>query len=138
MLSIPEGTVVIPEGAFQRCSAAYTLSLPSTLQRIEASAFSQDHGLSTAAGVTGDVVIPASVESIGRSAFYGAFVTSITFASVSRLSVLGNDVCHNARQLSTVSMPEVSNLTAVPANAFRFAFGMSVLPVLPEGVLLAC
>lgn len=98
-VTFPKSLKVIGKGAFLLCSQIYITEMPSSLERIEDYAFyGCDHGMF---GADYHLVLPESLEYIGRSAFYGASVMGLEIPSNCKYigdyafwgcSLLGNEV----------------------------------------------
>ena len=88
-LVIPEGIEVLKTGAFAHCRNEMTVTLPQSLTRIEAEAFS---GLKCKT-----LYIPENVTYIGRRAFYGADLEQVTLAGVEHLDEGAFNTCFNLK-----------------------------------------
>ncbi len=108
-IKVPEGITEIGDYAFEACSAATELSLPSTLKKIGKGAFSGDAMLEK-------IVIPDSVSRIDDGAFlYCMKAESLTGGR--GLKELGQFVFAGCEELATVDIggPE---LKAIPDRTF--------------------
>jgi len=72
--------------------------------------------------ITGDVVIPDSVTSLGNYAFYGQSVTSVSGGN--NVTTLGNNCFYFATSLTTVSLP---NATTLGNYCFYFATSLTTV-----------
>ena len=108
-IRIPEGITEIGDYAFEACSAATELSLPSTLKKIGKGAFSGDAQLTA-------LEIPASVEKIDDGAFlYCMGIKTITGGK--GLKELGQFAFAGCEKLERADLSG-SKLTALPDRAF--------------------
>lgn len=108
-IKVPEGVTKIGDYAFEACSAATKVTLPSTLKRIGKGAFSGD-------GMLKSIVIPDKVSRIDDGAFlYCMGVTSITGGK--GLAKLGQFVFAGCESLKTVDIGG-PDLKAIPDRTF--------------------
>lgn len=108
-IRIPEGITEIGDYAFEACSAATGLSLPSTLKTIGKGAFSGDAQLT-------ELVIPASVQKIDDGAFlYCMGIRTITGGK--GLKEMGQFAFAGCESLERADLSG-SKLTALPDRAF--------------------
>ena len=108
-LEIPEGVTNICDYAFYSYSGLTSVSFPSTLISIGASAF---YGCS---GIIEKLEIPEGVTSIGASAFYSCSkLTSISLPNT--LTSINENAFYNCDGLTNISLP--NSLTSIGASAF--------------------
>lgn len=99
----------VPDEQFRDRSNFYIALLPSGIKTIGEAAFCQT-------SLTG-VIIPASVTSIGRQAFYGCqLLGSAEFVAGSQLSSLGYDAFYHCSMLKAIVLP--ASLTALEDGVF--------------------
>ena len=67
-------------------------------------------------GITGTVSIPASIRTIGVTAFSGSDITEVIFAPNSELAVIGNSAFASTVSLGTVEIP--ASVRTIGATAF--------------------
>ncbi|MBE6529135.1 MAG: leucine-rich repeat domain-containing protein [Ruminococcaceae bacterium] len=110
-LVIPKTVTSISRDAFYGCSCitSITFEAGSQLTQIGYRAFSRCTGL------TGSLVIPDNVNSIGDWAFEYCGITSITFPKSAAISV-GSGVCYKCNNLKNVYFS--SNLQSIGSEAF--------------------
>ena len=102
------------------------LVIPEGIGVIASESFGGYRGLTS-------VRIPASVTSIGSSAFYACTsLTSVTFAAGSRLERIGNSAFSYCEALEALALP--AGVTVIEASAFS-ACGALERVLLPEGLL---
>ncbi|MDR1740195.1 MAG: leucine-rich repeat domain-containing protein [Bacteroidales bacterium] len=102
ILNIGSGVTNIPANAFNYCSELATVNfLSDDITRIGSRAFAYS-------GVTGDLIIPASVQSIGEYAFLRSSITSVTLPE--NLDTIGSYAFRDCAALQTVNY-NVINLT---------------------------
>jgi hypothetical protein len=136
---LPENLISVGFAAFALCEGITTVTLPLGLQSIEEGAFAQCYGLGTL--VDGFFVLPGSLSSIGKQAFYGCtgltsiyfppniesigeaafrYCTALTEANLTGVKTLGGYAFSNCDELVSVLLPE--NLTSVGTFS-QSAFG---------------
>ncbi len=109
-INVPEGITSIGDYAFEACSSATSLTLPSTLKTIGKAAFSGDAQIEK-------IVIPGSVSKIGDGAFlYCRNAQSITGGE--GLTELGQFVFAGCEFASKVDLSKASQLKALPDRSF--------------------
>ena len=86
-----------------------SITFPDTITEIAGYGFKDS-------GVTGTVVIPASVTTIGQSAFMGSNVTDVEFASGSQLTTIGQNAFNECPSLSSIDIP--ATVTDIGGFAF--------------------
>ena len=118
-IQIPEGVEIIGADAFNR-SHITSVILPSSLRKIEKSAFSNCKELS-------EINIPDSLSAIGEGAFESCNKLSIIKIPES-VSVIGADAFYGCEMLNIKSLPK--HLKVISANTF-FGSGITEI-VLPE------
>ena len=104
--SVREGTRIIADSAFERCTNLTNVLIPDSVTAIGKEAFCYCSGLESAAigngvkiigddafldctGITGELVIPDSVKSVGSGAFEDCLITSVKIGS--GLESIGSD-----------------------------------------------
>jgi uncharacterized repeat protein (TIGR02543 family) len=91
-------------------SKAGSYEVPTSVIRIASGAFAQASALSS-------VVISASVVTIGDNAFRGAGLNSVTFASNSQLTGIGEFAFDSAGPITSISIP--AKVTSIGRDAFQ-------------------
>ena len=86
-----------------------SITFPDTITEIAGYGFK-------GSGVTGTVVIPASVTTIGQSAFMCSNVTDVEFASGSQLTTIGQNAFNECPSLSSIDIP--ATVTDIGGFAF--------------------
>lgn len=86
-----------------------SITFPDTITEIAGYGFK-------GSGVTGTVVIPASVTTIGQSAFMCSNVTDVEFASGSQLKTIGQNAFNECPSLSSIDIP--ATVTDIGGFAF--------------------
>lgn len=107
-VTLGEGVTSIGESAFAHCSGVKSIILPQTLTEICDKAFSQS-------ALAGAVTIPASVKTIGESAFYGTYIDSLTIEN--GVETIGASAFENTK-ITSLSLP--ASVKTVGASAFRY------------------
>ncbi len=88
----------IGASAFDNCAGLTSIAIPASVESIGASAFD-------ATGLT-SITIPASVESIGERAFYNcASLSTVDFADNSNLTSIGASAFNSCRSLTSITIP---------------------------------
>jgi hypothetical protein len=158
-VDLPDTVTEIAPFAFEGCSKITTVHLPATIARIGEGAFSACYELLTItvdsgnehyssidgvlfdraastllqypAGKTGEVVIPASVVTIGTQAFAGCFrLTTVTIPfGVQRIEAGAFFECSH---LSTIQLP--TSLIAIGAQVFDGCGSLAGITI-PQGVV---
>lgn len=109
-INLPAGITRIENNTFLRNEQwEGHITLPAGLTYIGANAFEL-------VGSTQDLVIPASVTTIGNGAFYQSPFSGITFETGSQLSSLGTSAFKNCFNLSYLDLSNVTKLTALEAS----------------------
>lgn len=123
-LIIPEGVVIIGGGAFLDCTTLNgKLSLPSTLETINASAFS-------GCSFSGELVLSPSIKEIQSSAFAGnSFSSSLMLPK--QLEAIGDGAFSNCKFTGDLIIPD--KIKSIPSNLFREIPFNGTL-VLPDGI----
>ena len=114
----------IGDYAFRFCNALTSLKLPSGVTTLGDSFISECDSLTT-------FEIPASVKIIGDSAFYGAKVTSVKFASGSNCTGIGECAFYSCSGLTSVTLP--AKLTSIGDGAFEDCTKLKSITI-PAGV----
>ncbi len=122
-VAVRPGTRVIASYAFQNCKDITTITLPEGLEIIGGAAFNNIWD-----GEVREIKVPASVTTIGNSAFANAGA-KITFASGSRLQAIG-DYAFESCQLGNFTVP--TGVTAIGKGAFNWADLTAI--TLPAGI----
>ena len=131
-LTIPEGVVEIADGAF---SSLYqfnrdgmfngTLTLPSTLKTIGASAFSYTD-------FSGELLIPDGVTSIGANAFAECDGFGGTLSLPDSVKTVGASAFYRCEGFTGLKLP--AGLTKIEKLSFAHMYGLRTEVVIPEGV----
>lgn len=136
--AIPSDVTAISHSAFLDAAALTTITIPASVRTIGEYAFQSESGNSLftsvvfAAGsqlttigqsafsdlssLTSLSTIPASVTSIGDSAFYGTRLTSLTFAPNSQLLSIGNAAFEGVGTIETLLIP--ASVLSIGSYAF--------------------
>lgn len=134
-LTIPEGVTEIAEGAF--CSSSKyssspapgkitgTLTLPSTLKTIGASAFSY-------ADFSGELLIPDGVTSIGANAFEECDGFGGTLSLPDSVKTVGEWAFYLCKGFTGLKLS--ASLTKIEERSFAHMYGLKTEVVIPEGV----
>lgn len=110
-ISIPRSWSSIPKGFLYKCTGPLgTFVIPSNIKSVEESAFQECTGL------TG-VEIPNSVTTIGKKAFYGSGLTSLTIPDSITQDNLGEYAIGGCKNLKIVKLP--STWTKLPDGLFQ-------------------
>lgn len=103
---IPEGVEVIPSHFFQSCDWIETVSLPSTLKRIEAGAFEDCTNLQS-------INIPDGIEEIPYNCFRNcSSLTGIVFPNT--LKTIGSQAFSNCTSITSINIPD--SVTCIDAS----------------------
>ncbi|MBQ4583153.1 MAG: leucine-rich repeat protein [Oscillospiraceae bacterium] len=129
-LVIPEGIEVLKTGAFAHCCNEMTVTLPQSLTRIEAEAFS---GLKCKT-----LYIPENVTYIGRRAFYGADLEQVTLAGVEHLDEGAFNTCFNLKTVDFGDKLREVGGYAFNNGALEVAVFPATLEKLGSRVLFGC
>lgn len=121
-IEIPAGTKTIPSGGLFRCPS-HTITLPSTLQKIESSAFE--------CAYLEKVDIPDSVTRIGNMAFQNCSLLSSVMLPKG-LKSIGYFAFAGCKSLKEVVFPESVNLKKIAEKLF-YECGIEEI-IIPEGV----
>ena len=116
-LIIPDNIMTIEACAFRSCSFNGTLKLPKGLKRLE----DLGHTWGTFSGCKfqGELVIPAQLQSIGKSTFDGNNFSSIVFEEGSELVKIDDSAFLDNRRLSEpLVIPE--GVITIGSNAFSW------------------
>ena len=106
--SVPSGTVTVGRNCFESNAVLTSVTLPSTVKKIDSMAFYQCKNLTKCA-------IPSSVTTIGNNAFYGTGFTEFTVpATVTALGTYVFDNC-DSLQKATINAP----LKELPTGIFN-------------------
>lgn len=102
-----------------KCSATIITKIPAVVNGVAVVAI----GENAFTGFTGidDLVIPDSVKTIEKNAFYGCSATSITLSK--NLKTLGEGAFTDCRNISEIKLPD--SLTEIPESAFRRCDGLT-------------
>lgn len=141
-ISIPSNVESIEGGSFEACRGLVSITIPSSVTSIDYNPFifcnnlttivvSSDNPVydsregcnaiietasNTIISSCSNTVIPSSVTNIGRAAFYGSSLTSVSLPE-SVISIGGDGAFHSCKMLSSVTLPE--GLTYISQVAFR-------------------
>ena len=111
-ITLPDGVSEIPYSAFANCRALTTINGDtSKWTKIGPNAFQQCRALKVSLNLPG-------VTEIGKSAFYGAGITEVSFGALTAMPAEAFGACSN---LTSVSLPET--LTSIGDKAFSSASG---------------
>ena len=104
------GSDAINNGGERWNNAPTTIKMPSTITKINSSAFNNNWSLT-------QIEIPASVEDIGAWAFqWCGVVTKVTFEEGSKLKTIGQSAFSSCKQVKEFVVPE--GVTTIMADAF--------------------
>lgn len=145
--TVPDGTKEIADKAFSENVSLTKVTLPASLERVGANAFSNCMSLETVSfaaeskqlviddrafnnTAVSSVSLPAGVSALGDEVFTNSSLAEIEFAANSSLTALGNNVFSNT-DLVNVTLP--AGLRVLGNGVFR---GCTLLEsaVLPEGL----
>ena len=121
---IPEGVTTIGTQAFYRCEQIPSISFPSTLKRIE------DWGCAVTRGVTEPIVLPESLEYLGKRAFQLCGGIRDTFVLPSGVQ-LAEGVFDTCQEMTTLIIED--GVTELPADTFSFCTGLTQV-YMPETI----
>lgn len=121
--SIKEGIRIICDRAFYRCSSLSNIVIPASVTSIGDSAFCGCRSLSS-------IIIPASVTSIGDNAFCGCLSLSKIVIPASVTSI-GDGAFSDCRSLSNIDIPD--SVTNIGNSAFFYCLSLSKI-VIPASV----
>ncbi|MFR5836997.1 MAG: leucine-rich repeat protein [Segatella copri] len=121
--SIKEGIRIICDRAFYRCSSLSNIVIPASVTSIGDSAFCGCRSLSS-------IIIPASVTSIGDNAFCGCLSLSKIVIPASVTSI-GDGAFSDCRSLSNIDIPD--SVTSIGNSAFFYCLSLSKI-VIPASV----
>ena len=131
-LTIPEGVTEIADSAFgagiplkKYGMFTGTLTLPSTLKTIGASAFSY-------ADFSGELLIPDGVTSIGANAFAKCDGFGGTLSLPDSVKTVGESAFYQCEGFTGLKLP--AGLTKIETLSFAFMAGLKTEVVIPEGV----
>ena len=116
---------VIDEGVFRGCSQLTSVTMGSNVTSIG------DYAFFACTGLTGELVIPDSVETIGNYAFNGCKrFTSVTIGN--SVETIGDYAFYNCNKLTSVTIG--SNVTSIGECAFYNCTGLTGALVIPDSV----
>lgn len=131
-LTIPEGVTEIADSAFgagiplkKYGMFTGTLTLPSTLKTIGASAFSY-------ADFSGELLIPDGVTSIGANAFAKCDGFGGTLSLPDSVKTVGESAFYQCEGFTGLKLP--AGLTKIEMRSFAHMYGLQTEVVIPEGV----
>ena len=150
-ITIPESVTIIGSSAFSGCFDLTSLRIPKSVTSIGDGAFSGCPSLTTIIVETGNAtydsrndcnaivetasntlivacqntVIPNSVTTIGKSAFAGCWLTSVTIPN--SVTSIGNDAFANCSRLTSFTIP--NSVTSIGRSAFVWCDNMSSLTI---------
>lgn len=121
---------ILTDGAFEyvnvdggymisKCSASIITKIPAVVNGVAVVAIGEN-AFTSFTGID-DLVIPDSVKSIGKNAFYGCAASSITLPK--NLRTLGEGAFTDCRNISEIKLPD--SLTEIPESAFRRCDGLT-------------
>lgn len=145
--TVPDGTKEIADKAFSENVSLTKVTLPASLERVGANAFSNCMGLETVSfaaeskqlviddrafnnTAVSSVSLPAGVSALGDEVFTNSALAEIEFAANSSLTALGNNVFSNT-DLVNVTLP--AGLRVLGNSVFRNCTLLESA-VLPEGL----
>lgn len=113
-LVIPEGVIELPGNCFSRCGFS-SITLPSTIRKIGSFCFGDMY--SSVMKLTGQIVLPEGLITIGASAFRGnSNITSIAFPST--LQTIGSSAFLDCYGISNITCSAIEPPT-VQSGAFN-------------------
>lgn len=121
---------ILTDGAFQyvnvdggymisKCSASIITKIPAVVNGVPVVAIGEN-AFTSFTGVD-DLIIPDSVKTIEKNAFYGCAASSITLSK--NLRTLGEGAFTDCRNISEITLPD--SLTVIPESAFRRCDGLT-------------
>ena len=122
-IDVKEGTTIICNSAFSRCSSLTSITIPNSVTLIDEYAFYECSSLTS-------ITIPNSVTSIGNLAFYDcSSLTSITIPS--SVTSIGNSAFYGCTSLTSIEIP--NSVTSIGYGAFEECSSLTSIEI-PNGV----
>ena len=122
-VKIPEGTVTLPDMAFENCSKLTEVIIPESVTNLGSNAF---YGCTGLTGIT----IPESVTDFGNGTFYGC--TGLTGITIPEgVTSIGVCTFSHCTGLTGITIPE--GVTSIKNSAFCDCSGLTSITI-PEGV----
>ena len=112
--------------AFYECTSLAEIDLPDTLTTIDNEAF-QGSGLTS-------ITIPAGVNSLGRSAFFGCSkLESVVIGDNSQLEVINDTMFYQCSELESIDFGENSKIASINQQAFAGCSSLTSITI-PDSV----
>ena len=120
---IPEGVKEIGEAAFIYCNYLETVTLPTTLTKIERGAFAYDYAMK-------QIALNNGLKSIGEYAFQGAQMESLVIPAT--VTSIGNMICYDCANFKSYSVSS-KNTTYMSKDGVLFTKSGKDLVSYPSG-----
>ena len=132
---IPSNVTSIRDDAFYNTKiTSLDLSQATSLTTIEGDGTHGDQGaFSYCQNLTGDLVIPSNVTSIGGYAFYNTKITSLDLSQTTSLTTIGRSAFQSCSNL-TGDLVIPSSVTSIESRAFAYCSNLTGDLVIPSSV----
>lgn len=128
-VTIPETVEIIGNAAFYSCDALAKANIPTELKQMGYSVFAQCSSLQ------GDIVIPSTIETIGKYVFSGTAINSVTFKKGSATISVTESIFSRCKNLTSVIFEAGCMIESLQSLCFYGCTALSEI-VIPASVTI--
>lgn len=124
-ITLPKTLEAIAQGTFSNCNSMQSLSSISNLSELTALVTIEERAFE-GSGLSGELIIPSTVSTIGERAFSRSLITAISLPT--SLQTIGKGAFANCTELRTATLPFLGNARETKQDGYTWVFENSVVP----------